>query len=287
MLHAAGKVLATDERERVAVAVEPVDGFKDEEVEEGRADEGGRGAGEGRGVGATSVGDVFARIQRVDAHKGVAGGAAVIEGVVGDGVQILAAGVHGRGDAAHGDAGEGDDGEAFFAGVEGDLDGGGVFAGVGNDDDDLAGVEAVGAVVALGEAGAVADDVFRKAHAGVEEAGDGHEAAGAADELAADDLAVAAAEGVKHAAGGEGIGDEAAGGLEGGLVKLAGFGEEIGGGGVVSFGEGGHGDATGGMTKGAGRLKDQISHLVRPGQNSRAAATKGGNGRAGSNYRPL
>ena len=76
--------------------------------------------------------------------------------------------------------------------------------GVGDDDDHLAGAQFVLAVVAFYERGAVADEVLDEAGGGVVNGRDAHEAAGAADDFAGDDLAVAGAERVDHLAAGDG-----------------------------------------------------------------------------------
>src|SRR5690606_38636536 len=99
-----------------------------------------------------------------------------------------------------------------------------------------AGLHAVVVIVALGEAGAVADDVFRKPVAGIEQAGDGHETAGAADDLAGDHFGVPGPEGVQHAPVGDGLADLRRGGGDHGRVDLAGAVEQIGGGGEVAVG---------------------------------------------------
>src|SRR5690606_40381507 len=110
----------------------------------------------------------------------------------------------------------------------------------GDDDDGLAGLHAIVVVMALGETGAVADDVFRKPVAGIEQAGDGHKTAGASDDLAGDHFGVPGPEGVQHAPVGDGLGDFRRGGGDDGRVDLAGAVKQIGGGGVVAVG-GGHG----------------------------------------------
>ena len=92
----------------------------------------------------------------------------------------------------------------------------------------------------LGQARAVTDNVFRKAITRIEEAGDGHESAGASDDFARDHFGVTRTKGMEHATGGDAMADDGREGREGSGVFLAGLGEQFGGAGVVRISEGRH-----------------------------------------------
>ena len=211
----------------MAVGHEPIHGFDHEEIQQ-------RGTDDGRGrAGFRAAADV---------GDGVAGGAAIVQDAVGDLVQFFAAWVdRGRG-LRHRDATKADDRQPFLLGVERDFDGRRIFARIGDDNDGLAGEQAVRAVIALGELRAVADHVFNEAAGRVHEAADAGEAAGAADDLARDDVAVAAAEGVENAALRDGGADERAEFFQPGRIEGAGVLEQGGGVGEIAFGGRGHGD---------------------------------------------
>ena len=121
----------------------------------------------------------------------------------------------------------------------------------------------MGAVVAFGELRAVTHEVFDEAAGGVVEAADADESAGAADDFAADDLAVAAAEGVDDAAVGDGLPEKGAELFQRGRVGLAGAHKQAGGGGEVIIGDGGHGSAGEGESDGAKQITAPTARVWR------------------------
>jgi len=92
-------------------------------------------------------------------------------------------------------------------------------------------------VVPFGEAGAVTDYVFRETVAGVEEAGDGHESTGAADDFAGDHFGVTRTKGMKHATAGDGAADDRRERGESGGIFIPGAGEQFVGACKVGVGE--------------------------------------------------
>ena len=99
----------------------------------------------------------------------------------------------------------------------------------------------MGAVVTFGKLGAVADHVFDEAARRIKDAAHADESAGATDDLAADDFAVAAAKSVDHAAVGDGLAHEGAEFFQRGGVERALALQHRRGGGEIGIGEGGHG----------------------------------------------
>ena len=195
----------------MAVSPEPRDDFQHEQIEQHGADQSGGRPRE---------------FSFADINQRVAGNAEVIEDMVGDGVQIMAIRMHRLGPRLHLHRSETDDRKAFFLGVQGDFDGRTVFAGVGDDDDALAGDELVLTVVTLDERGAIADMVFDKPAGRVDDTADASEPTGATDDLASNDLAVAAAEDVEHAVLGDRGADERRASLNGRGIHLSGAGQQ-------------------------------------------------------------
>ncbi len=107
----------------MAVGLHPFHDLEHEQIEEHGADQRGGGAGHQTATGV---------------HDRVAGDAEVVEDVIGNLVKFFAAGMHGGCGGGHGGGAEADHVEALGLGVERHLDGRGVFAGVGNDDDGFA-----------------------------------------------------------------------------------------------------------------------------------------------------
>jgi len=120
------------------------------------------------------------------------------------------------------------------------LEGRGVFPGIGYDDHDLTGPQAVLAVVALGEGCAVTDQILDEAGGGIGDGADADEAAGAPDDLAGDDVAVAGAESVDHAATRDAGAEHRREPRDSGGVALAGEGEHLERLRVIGVGERGH-----------------------------------------------
>ena len=92
----------------MVVVAEPFQHAEHEEIEQRATDKGGGGASVQAGR---------------DLGDGVARHAEIVEGVVGDGVEVFTARVNGLGGSTHGERGEADDGEPFLFRVERDLDG--------------------------------------------------------------------------------------------------------------------------------------------------------------------
>src|ERR1035438_7215477 len=185
-------VLAAEDGKRVPVLLEPFGDRQHEPVEDGAADEGRCGAG------ADSAADLDHRVPR---H------AAVVKDVVGNLEEPLAGWVPGGGRLRDRDAGQGRDREALRLGIERHVDRRGVPSGVRDDDDGLPRVELVLPVVARRQRLAVAGKVLDEAGRWVDDPRHADKAAGAADDLARDDFAVAAPEGVDDPAPGDRLAD--------------------------------------------------------------------------------
>jgi len=184
-LDGSGNVLAAEQRKRITVIAQPLDRREHEPVEHGATDQRG---------GRTGHRAVFHFDDRVAGHT------TVVQHMIPALEETFATGMLGGDGFGHGETGERDHDHALLFAVERDFDRRGIFAGIGNRDQNFAGEKTMLAIVTFDEFGAVAHEVFDETVRRILNPADADQPAGATDNLARNQFTVTTAEGVDDAA---------------------------------------------------------------------------------------